>query len=308
MRIALDQADFAELAGHWEAVYGARFRVSPDLLRMKTLGCPTYEPAYSYAEPGQGFVAVKRSSSELYPGPDPSRWHLCALAGTAEFIGRALAELGRVPAGSLAFGQDSSHLLPGCPLESPMGLALRSAGFIPSGVEVDLERDLGDFTYDSRFDPPTGVELRWVEQRDVPDLEAFLAQEFPGRWRHDVMSKIEVEGRSDMVMGLFVGGRCEGFALTQQEGCLAPIGGAVWLADLGPSWGSLGPIGVSQAVRGMKLGGAVLHHGLWGLHQRGARQTIIDWTTLVEFYGREGFVPTRRYETLVLPLASAASR
>jgi len=71
---------------------------------------------------------------------------------------------------------------------------------------------------------------------------------------------------------------------------------------LGENWGSLGPIGVSAGLRGRGSGHALLGQALSHLRDLGARRTIIDWTGLVDFYGRHGFEVTRRYQYLSLAL------
>ena len=96
--------------------------------------------------------------------------------------------------------------------------------------------------------------------------------------------------------------RIEGFALIQDSSNRYPIGGAVWHKDLGQSWGSLGPIGVSTAVRGSGRGGYLLGSALQILRDRGCQRTIIDWTTLTDFYGKFGFEVSRSYASMSLRL------
>jgi predicted N-acetyltransferase YhbS len=104
------------------------------------------------------------------------------------------------------------------------------------------------------------------------------------------------------LVGLFHKGDIHGFASIQGPGTQFPIGGAVWRNDLGENWGALGPIGVSQQVRGEGWGGALLSAGLLELKARGTKQCIIDWTTLGEFYGKHGFEKTRLYRSAKLTI------
>ncbi|MCX7840762.1 MAG: GNAT family N-acetyltransferase, partial [Anaerolineae bacterium] len=64
-------------------------------------------------------------------------------------------------------------------------------------------------------------------------------------------------------------------------------------------WGQLGSIGVSRDARGKGYGSALLDAGLRYLRARGVRGCIIDWTNLVEWYGKFGFTPHRWYVVLV---------
>jgi predicted N-acetyltransferase YhbS len=67
-------------------------------------------------------------------------------------------------------------------------------------------------------------------------------------------------------------------------------------------WGQLGPIGVSQDTRGKGYGGALLDAGLRYLRDQGVRGCVIDWTDLVDFYGKFGFKPYRKYQMLIKTL------
>ena len=313
-RIPFERADFDELAEVWSSFYPTRFHVSAEMLRKNTVECAVFDWGASsiLEQDGRviGFVAIKKSANPvLFHGPDKDQAHICALAFDdpatgCDLLAYSKAVLRDRGVLKLVFGQDSRHFFPGCPTDFPkLGSFLTVQGFEEGSLQVDLERDLID------YEPPTGslddlkgAEIRSCRPDDVPALEEFLQRTFPGRWTFDTLHKVDQEGNPSFVMGLFRDGACEGFALTQRDGCHLPIGGAVWHKDLGHSWGSLGPIGVSTRVRGTGLGGALLAYGLKTLHEAGARRSIIDWTTLVEFYGKHGFEPTREYRTCALSL------
>jgi GNAT superfamily N-acetyltransferase len=128
----------------------------------------------------------------------------------------------------------------------------------------------------------------------------FFEREFPGRWRYDMLWKVEKEGSYHGIVGLIYKGEVHGFASIQDQSTRFPFGGGVWRQDLGAHWGSLGPIGVSQSVRGFGWGGALLAAGLMELQRRGVQRCIIDWTTLADFYGKHGFEKSRIYRSAKL--------
>lgn len=319
MRIDFLRADFDALADCWSRFFPPRYRVDAAMIRRNTVESPVFDWGASFIETGPegvlGFVAVKKSANpSLYGGPDPDQAHISAIAFTDPQLGvDLLAQSKRVLRDrgvyKLVFGQDSRHFFPGCPEDFPLLRSfLQVEGFQERGTEVDLERDLAD------YQPKPGTlealerecaEVRPVQPDEAEALHAFLSREFPGRWTHDVMHKIEQEGRADFVYALWVNGQVNGFAHTQDWTHRLPVCGAVWHLDLGPNWGALGPIGVSKALRGRGLGDALLSASLAGLRDRGARRTIIDWTTLVGYYGRHGFEVARRYHTLGLLLDPA---
>ncbi len=309
MKHSFRDVDFNQLAEFWNGCYPERYRIDPDLIRLKTVACPTFDWGASGVEVADGeilgFVIVKKSSANLYSGPDKDTAHLGAIAfREAEYGVDLLADVKRLlrnrGLNRLVFGADSGHFFPGCPTDAPQLQGfLMVEGFEATGEQVDLERDLTD--YQNPYAPPEGDEHRRLTDADVNSLNAFLEREFPGRWRHDVMRQVEVQG-APTVFGLLRDGKVEGFALLQDGDQREPIGGAIWRNDLGANWGSLGPIGVSKHLRGKGSGHALLGAALESLRDRGARRTIIDWTTLVDFYGRHGFEPTRRYRSLALRL------
>lgn len=312
MPASFERANFEALTNLWNGFYPAKYRVTPELLRSHTVESPVFDWGASCImgdpEAPSGFVAVKKSSAALWKGPDPDLAHLSAIAYQHPLVGvdmmslvkRIVRERG---AYRLLFGQDARHFFPGLPHECvQLREFLTIEGFEATSEQVDLERDLAGYAApEGVLDSLAEADVHPCEERDLPSLRAFLERVFPGRWLHDVMDKAEREGPGT-VLGLWFEGECHGFALIQGEGCLMPIGGAVWNVDLGASWGSMGPIGVSPEVRGRKWGHGLLAMALLELQARGARRTIIDWTTLVDFYARHGFEVTRKYTTLQLAL------
>lgn len=291
----LCQFQAEEVAAAWNSVAGAKYRIDSALIDQNLFRSPLFDANASVWRDGR-FVAIKRSAASLYQGPDPTVAHLSLFAaeGTSELLDYAVEKLKADGIKSLVVGTDSGHFLPGAPEDLAwMEAFLQGAGFAAGGEAVDLERDMVDYEFAV---PGLGGVHRTLMEEDVPLLEAFLKREFPGRWHYDVMRKVGAEGPAT-VFGLFLNGACEGFASLQGEGCRLPIGGAVWHDSLGPSWGSLGPIGISKAIRGAGHGNALLGAALLELRRRGARRSIIDWTGLVDFYGAHGFVVTRRYRS-----------
>jgi GNAT superfamily N-acetyltransferase len=273
---------------------------------MKTTDCELFDWGASSIDDGLGFVAVKRSSAGLYKGPSQDVAHVTLLAfkdpldmvDLMDYVKHCLRDRGVM---QLHFGTDTAHLFPGCPTDfHALKDFLVIGGFSEGSEAHDMERDLVD--YECKHPLPDGDEFRPLTEQDVPALEDFLLREFPGRWHYDVMNKITVEEDPSTVFGLFHGSEVDGFALIQRDGCCLPIGGSVWRADLGPNWGSLGPIGVSKDLRGRGSGHALLGKALECLRDRGARRSIIDWTGLVKFYGAHGFEVSRTYTYMSLSL------
>jgi GNAT superfamily N-acetyltransferase len=310
VRQTFRNADFNRLADLWNRFAPGRYHIDAQLLRQKTVECPVFDWGASIIEEADGeilaFTVVKKSAAQLYNGPDKDTAHLNMIAYCdphygVDLLAEAKQTLRNRGVSRLVFGQDSAHFFPGCPLDFH-GLKdfLMIEGFAEGGEAVDLERDLSD--YRNPYSLPDDAEYRPMEKKDLGRLIAFLDREFPGRWKYDTLAKVDAEG-PDCVFALFRDDRVDGFALIQDWQDTMPIGGAVWRKDLGEQWGSLGPIGVSKDLRGKGYGHALLGEALCHLRDRGARRSIIDWTGLVQFYGRHGFVPTRTYKSMFLSLS-----
>ena len=248
----------------------------------------------------------ERSASRFYRCTDRDVVHINSIAFDTPEIGldlmthakHVVAERGHT---RLVFGQDSDHLFPGCPDDLRRLVAFFLVeGFVGEGPVHDLERNLAD--YESPAKQVKNADLRMLTKADAKRLDTFLGATFPGRWHYDTNQKIAAEGIEASVFGLLVGDEVKGFAVIQSFGHKRPVNGAIWHLSLGDKWGGLGPIGVSEDIRGNGYGNALLAGALQELKSRGVENCIIDWTGLVEFYGKHGFVVTRTYDSLALPL------
>ncbi len=308
--VSLSEIRPSELALVWNRVLPARYRVSEQVLSANTLGHRLLIPCLSSAvvegDAVRGFVAAKEpAAGQVYPGEATGQIHVSCLVApdvsTADSLLGPLLETGR----PLVFGQDLGHFFPGVPEDCPeLTAQVLAAGFAPTDrVSVDVQRDLAEFELPAKDHEAlvaAGATVARLEEGESEGLDSFLASEFPGRWRHDTLSRCREHGEWGNVYVLKKGGSIAGFALTQTwDTTRVPFSGALWHLDMGEQWGALGPIGVARSVRGAGLGGALLGSALKGLSERGVRNCAIDWTNLVEFYGKYGFQVSRRYVTML---------
>jgi ribosomal protein S18 acetylase RimI-like enzyme len=250
------------------------------------------------------WAAFKRSPSGwLYPGGDPSRWHLSIAGGEPAallpLVEEGISACAAGGAGSVQFGGDPDHFFPGVPERIPaLERLAASTGFQVAGEVSDLWRDLAGYR------PPSdaasalrhsGTAVERCTAGSVDRLDAFLASEFPGRWRADCRRKAVADGEPGDVFVLRAGDAVCGFAVTQTPRSVRPHAGAVFRRAFGSRWAALGPIGVAKAFRGRGLGDALLASALGALAEGGAQGCVVDWTVLLDFYGRHGFEPIRRY-------------
>lgn len=319
MRLGFDRANFDGLADLWNRVAPPMFAMSSEQIRLCTTDSPLFDWGASLIEIEDGvptaFIAVKRSAASLFSGPDADTHHITALAFTSpiqaidlmSYVKQLLRNRG---AYSLRFGGDHQHVFPGCPTEwQTLKDFLVVEGFEEGPEQFDVESDIASFhampfLHALMEQGKLVYEVRQAQLEDIPHLLMFLDREFPGRWYFDTKRKVEREERSDFVHILCRLGEPQvlGFSITQDGSHRFPIAGAVWKQSLGPNWGTLGPIGIAKSLRGKGLGGALLAGSLDMLRRQGVQKCLIDWTTLVEFYGQYGFSPTRKYVSMTLPL------
>jgi predicted N-acetyltransferase YhbS len=294
----------------WNSFHPERYQVDLDILKLNTVDSPTFDWGASLVEIDfeglvRGFVIFKKAPSQFHKVADADAVHLSGIAFTepmygVDMLGEARRILASRGVSNILFGMDSRHFWPGVPQDfQKLNDFLMVEGFAFSGEYFDVERDLSHYELPKPL-PTEDVEFRLMTAADLPSLTRFFENEFPGRWRYDVLWKIEKEANFEGVAVLIYQGEVHGFATIQDSQTKFPIGGAIWRNDLGANWGALGPIGVSQKVRGFGWGGALLGFGLMTLKERGTEQCIIDWTTLGDFYGKHGFEKSRLYRSAKL--------
>ncbi|MDB5098002.1 MAG: family N-acetyltransferase [Cyanobacteria bacterium RYN_339] len=287
----------------WQAAAGDRHPLPPALWDELTAFDPGFRPEdLRVAFEGEtpiGFALTKqlRAPADLPKFQDRGWIALMAVhpEHQRQGVGTALlaeAEQALKAAGKTAvnLGESLAHAMPGIPEALTEGRAFfQACGYEPTQEVWDVR---GDVATAQPPELPAGVTARVLAADEAGALLHFLNETFPGRWAQD-MGQYLVEGRPIWhVMGLFEGGQLRGFAQLHLPG--SP--GALRWAGFNPDVAALGPIGVSKDVRGRGLGLGLLQAGLAHLASVGATDTVIDWTTLLEFYGRVGFKPWLRYQ------------
>jgi len=161
--------------------------------------------------------------------------------------------------------------------------------------EYDLARSLTD--YQPIYPPPAQAELLPLQPGQEPALLDFLAREYPGRWEFEAREFVKNGGRSSDFLLLWVQGQVEGFCRLTLQDSERPIE-RFYPQRLPQPWGQFGPLGLSKAARGQGLGGYLIDAAAVHLQSLGVAGCVIDWTTLVELYGKFGFSVYNQYQSL----------
>jgi GNAT superfamily N-acetyltransferase len=185
----------------------------------------------------------------------------------------------------------------GLPAELGTGAFFRQHGYQPpSGYERawDVARTLHDYTT-----PPTAqrglkVEVRPAEPGQEDAVISWLGREFPGRWHLESREIVRLGMRFSDYTLLWSERGIDGLCLLTFEDSDRPLD-RYFPNRLPKPWGQLGTVGVSADRRGTGYGAALMDGCLRRLRDRGVAGCVIDWTSIVDFYGKFGFKPYREY-------------
>ena len=216
-----------------------------------------------------------------------------SLLGWAE---ERLAAVGK-SGGRVVAGGGLRPFVPG-PVADSAGEAFFLAcghGYAEQPYAWDTASSLGSYR------PPALREVAAAARPGAPgqeaELVAFLAREFPGRWRWQAERFLEEGGRISDYMLLWTTEGVQGACRLTFEDSVSPVE-RFFPYGLPRPWGQLGSIGVSAHLRGQGMGLYLLDAGLRRLHDSGVNGCVIDWTTIVDFYAKCGFAPYRKWARL----------
>ncbi len=192
------------------------------------------------------------------------------------------------------------HLVCGVPIECEAALKLfRQRGLNQWHETYDLKRDLRDFQIPPqvlaalRENPD--VEIRALKESESVQLMEFVLREFPGAWDYSTRDHFRHGGMpSDFIVAVEKG-VIIGFCHTNDFHSTRLISSTHWHPLLGKNYGGLGPIGIAKAERKRGLGLALCAVAVDDLKKRGVESMCIDWTSLLDFYGKLGFTVWKTY-------------
>jgi len=161
--------------------------------------------------------------------------------------------------------------------------------------EYDIARSLKD--YQSIYPKPANANLVPMNCGEENLLLDFLHREYPGRWEFEAQEFVKNDGRAADYLLLHVDGEVEGFCRLTLPDSERPIE-RFYPQGLPQPWGQYGPLGLSKAVRGQGLGGYLIDAAAVHMQSLGVDGCVIDWTSLVELYGKFGFKVYNQYISL----------
>ena len=311
-----------EMIAVWNAALGDAFPLDEALFRQNAVENPHFAPAGCHVacrpEDGRvlGFSIAKVAREPI--GADgllPDRGWISMIAVLPSMqrrgLGTALLRRGEEflrDAGRRrsVLGGDPGHFFPGVPVGSAALAFFGARGYRLRGDAYDLRRSLTGYRTPAGVEPvPAGrsdLEIRPLRREEDRALLAFLDAVFPGRWRYTVERWLEGGGAVEEVMGVVRNEAIVGFAHLFHPGSRWIGPSIAWTRREGRRAGGLGPMGLAPDMRGRGIGLALLDRAVTHLARLGVEEMVIDWTALLDFYGRVGFMPWKHYRHGERPL------
>jgi GNAT superfamily N-acetyltransferase len=161
--------------------------------------------------------------------------------------------------------------------------------------EYDIARSLNN--YQPTYSKPACAGLTPMQPSEEPLLLDFLRREYPGRWEFEAHEFVKNGGLASDFLLLHVNGDVHGFCRLTLPDSERPIE-RFYPQRLPKPWGQFGPLGLSKAVRGQGLGGYLIDAAAVHMQSLGVDGCVVDWTSLVELYGKFGFKVYNQYVSL----------
>lgn len=196
----------------------------------------------------------------------------------------------------IKIGADPWHYFPGIPQEyGTVQKWFESKGYSSSGQEHDL---LGQYDSSEKALLPqrNGVTFTLLKEHEKEQLLAFLKRCFPGRWEYEAMKYFQKGGTGREFVVLKRGHDIIGFCRINDERSPFIAQNVYWTPLFKAELGGIGPLGVDRAERKKGYGIAIVEAAITYLRERDIQQIVIDWTGLVDFYGKLGYGVWKSYE------------
>jgi beta-N-acetylhexosaminidase len=304
--------DEAALLPLWQAALGDAWPMRDDLLRRQLTDHRFYRADDHFvALAGErivGFAGTQVDRSE-HAGHNPNGgvsvvivhpdWQRQGI-GT-RLHDAALAHLRQVGVASLRLGGGGAYRFwPGVPTDLPGGLDF----FTARGWEFDLDRRSSDLVRDlSDFQVPAamsarlaqeGVTVQSARKDEVDDVLAFEFQHFSG-WAPGFVYTAALGDYQNLLVARDPHKGIVGTLMLHTPTARWLAANVTWKTTLGDSLGGISAVGVAESERGRGIGIGMVAVGSEVLRERGVGNCHIDWTGIVDFYGKLGYTVWRQY-------------
>ncbi|KIL39840.1 acetyltransferase [Gordoniibacillus kamchatkensis] len=325
--VPLTEDRLPQMCELWNRELGERFPMREELLKQNSFRDANVLPEGSWLAVDEatdqvvGFVVAKiwREQREFVLRAGAGWIQVLLVAREyrgrgigSELLSRAERALAACGAETILLGKDPWHYFPGIPQEDEAA----RRWFGAKGYQDDqrVENDLlavydgGTGAAEELPALEGGARVRMLEAHEKDELLAFLRRCFPGRWEYEALCYFECGGTGREFVVLEQEGRIVGFCRINDSRSPLIAQNVYWAPLFQEELGGIGPLGVDAAFRGRGYGLAVVQAGVHFLRQRGIRRIVIDWTTLVDFYGKLNYKVWKAYGSYSKRLEQSGAR
>lgn len=198
---------------------------------------------------------------------------------------------------TIYLGRDYNNFFPGLPVDLGNFVNwFKEKGFSFPGQTHDLIR----FTKDLdklRVENQGEYEFRLGTPLDKEAILSFIGRVWPGRWQKEAIDYFELGGTGkEYLICLNKNKEICGFVKVCGPQTLTPcISYSLTWRNRFKALGGIGPLGIDPNYRRKHLGYDIVSSAVNVLIDQGAKEIIIDWTSLLEFYRHMGFQVWKSY-------------
>ena len=298
-----------EIVRLWNKEIGAQFPMRKDLFVQNSFDDENVLPSGSSIavdEEGNviGFIVAKTWQEKIQVNMNKECGWIQVLLVDSDFrnqgIGVALLKRAEkafydLDLKIIKVGTDPWHYFPGVPEQYPNLMSwFERRGYHHEGNEFDLlcEYHEQQQEYTSNDE---NVTFSLLKESEKEQLLSFLNRCFPGRWEYEAIKYFEKGGTGREFVVLKKNKQIIGFCRINDD--LSPFiaQNVYWSPLFNDVLGGVGPLGVDQEQRKQGYGLAIVEAGIAHLRERGINKIVIDWTGLVDFYGKLGYKPWKTY-------------
>ena len=305
--------DTAALLPLWQAALGDRWPMRDDLLRRQLTGHRFYRGDDHLVAVADGrIVGFVGTQVDRWEGVSPDKrgggisvvlvhpdWRRRGIG--ARLHEAALGHLRNEGARELRLGGGGAYRFwPGIPTDLPGAYAFfESCGWPLEDAKRsrDLVRDLSDFHVPTAMGARLereGVTVRPAREDEAADAIAFEWEHFPG-WAAGFVYMAELGDFPNMLLAIDRRKGIVGTLMLHAPSSRWLTANVTWKTLLGDSLGGISAVGVAERERGRGIGIGMVAAGSEVLRARGVGNCHIDWTNIVDFYGKLGYRVWREY-------------
>jgi GNAT superfamily N-acetyltransferase len=301
--------DGPEIFELYQATLGDRWPLRYDLFRKVTTDHAFYRPGDHFVAGASGRLVGFAATQILRPEPVPNAMGGLEMIFVSpsyrrQGVGRALhnAALDRLRKTGMRSirlgGGGLLRLWPGIPDDCNESQAFfKKMGWRNFSRCCDLVRDVRSYQVPEDLIQrmsASGIDLHPASMDEMPAILAFEHSQFPG-WYREYAYKTALGEQDEILVAWQEGKGVVGSLMMFSPHSRLLSVNLVWKELLGEEVGGMGAVGVLESERGRGIGQALVAWGTEVLQQRGVGNAMIDWTGLVDFYGKVGYKPWRWY-------------